>query len=115
MDALEFARELKRMCCNSRGCPKCPAAGCGCNICNLEALLPIVEKWSKEHPKTTNLDHYADCLEKLGYEVDKEELRRTCPTHKSKHFTKEVCKGVASDCSSCLAWWDEEFKETDKS
>lgn len=110
MDALEFAKELKRMCDKPRGCEYCPAVKCTCNICNLEEILPIVEKWSAEHPMVTNLDHVAERLEKLGYEVNKEQLRNTCPIQYNCYFGgKQRCPD--KECFICRRWWDEEYKE----
>lgn len=55
MDAMEFIRERNRMCkafpiC--KGCPACDFDGCGSVHLN-EGIIPIVEKWAKEHPRKT--------------------------------------------------------------
>ena len=53
MDALEFVRERNRMCKSSgRGCNDCPANDIDDCIAahSDEGIVPIVEKWSKEHP-----------------------------------------------------------------
>lgn len=119
MDALEFARELKRMCDSCEDCYACVLnTVSGKPLCTKERLneaVPLVEQWSKERPKVTNLDHHAEELEKLGYKVDKNTLRDTCPVHKSMLFIEDICDKGLSVCPSCLKWWDEEYKETDKS
>lgn len=53
MDALEFVRERNRMCKSfGRGCNDCPANDIDdCISAHWdEGIIPIVEKWSKEHP-----------------------------------------------------------------
>lgn len=115
MDALEFAKELNRMCNSYETCRNCGLNNVGsgklCDTEELEKAVPIVEQWSKEHPKVTNLDHVAEGLEKLGYEVDKNILHTTCPPHMSKLYTTELCRDKALDCETCSRWWDEEYKE----
>ena len=63
MDAKEFIKERNRMCkahkykdslCSCR--PSCPASKISCNQLSFidDALIDIVEKWSKENPVKTN-------------------------------------------------------------
>ena len=55
MDAMEFIRERNRMCKafpSCKGCPACDFDGCGSVHLN-EGIIPIVEKWAKEHPRKT--------------------------------------------------------------
>lgn len=57
MDALQFIRERNRMCKSfGDGCMSCPLYKEG-NHCMAilweEEIVPIVEKWSKEHPCKT--------------------------------------------------------------
>lgn len=115
MDALEFASELKRMCGSYEGCGRCDLfkyeRGFLCDLTHLEEAIPIVEKWSVEHPKVTNLDHVAEELEKLGYKVDKAILRKTCPAYKNRVYVREICREEEIDCITCRKWWDEEYKE----
>lgn len=112
MDVLEFAKEHKRMCHSFAGdnCTKCPAASLSsCNsIINLKKLVPIVEKWSKENPKVTNLDHFAETFEKLGYKVNKRCLKTTCPEPYT--FYGFVKCPAHLDCEECRKWWLEEYK-----
>ena len=63
MDAIEFIRERNRMCATYtlKRCEGCPAdnyGGCGVTCIMIdkidaERLVPIVEKWSSEHPRKT--------------------------------------------------------------
>lgn len=118
MDALEFAKELNRMCESHAGCSTCEIhTDSKCvgnhfvNMNKFDEIVPIVEKWSAEHPIVTNLDHYAEALKKIGYDVDKEYLREHCPVHKNTHYTKGICKEKMEDCTACRKWWNEEYKE----
>lgn len=119
MDALEFAREHDRMCNMYRESPtgsrclKCPISGkCMCD--DWTQTVPIVEKWSKEHPIVRNVDHVAEGLEKLGYKVDREYLANfTCPTNKSIKFAKRDRECVTVTCEDCRKWWLEEYKGED--
>lgn len=63
MDAIEFIRERNRMCATytPKRCEGCPADNYGgCDVAcimidkiDAERLVPIVEKWSSEHPRKT--------------------------------------------------------------
>lgn len=56
MDAVEFIKVCVRMCDNYDSCVGCPARGMGgCSIIstNTIKIVPIVEKWTKEHPIKT--------------------------------------------------------------
>ena len=64
MDALKFVRERNRMCKSfgeGEGCMSCPVYKKG-NHCMAilwkEEIVPIVEKWSKEHPYKTRQSEY---------------------------------------------------------
>lgn len=59
MDAVEFLKEINRMCGEMGSCNDCPldCGGC-CEISELVRLgltrvVETVEKWSKEHPRKT--------------------------------------------------------------
>lgn len=62
MDAVDYMREKKRMCCTYSDCTGCPfySLNVNCHIVThssdeerIEAVQ-IVEQWSKEHPAMTN-------------------------------------------------------------
>ena len=97
MDALEFIRERNRMCMSfgdGEGCTSCPFYKEG-NRCMAifwnEEIVPIVEKWSKEHP----------C--KTPHRV-KSTKNRSCST--CKHFTMS---GLPYSCVPCFhgSNWEE--------
>ena len=116
MDAIEFAREHDKMCKMYRkletggDCAYCPIRGkCKCD--DWTQTVPIVEKWSKEHPLIRNVDHVAEELEKLGFGVDKEYiLKFKCPPKMSENFTTDYL-GCKNNCEECKQWWLEEYKE----
>ena len=66
MNAVEFFKELNRMCDEQRNCKRCPmnkALGLdeydsciGYTGEKPEIAVRVVEKWSREHPRKTNLD-----------------------------------------------------------
>lgn len=86
MDVSVFFKELKRMC-KSLECKDCPIRGSNgkCRVLNpgnIGEVVPIVKKWSKEHPQKTRLDDFKEkyphapmsnkgfpdfCCAKLGY------------------------------------------------
>lgn len=100
-------------------CRECPLSYsnnkryCACKTFESEytdEAIAIVEKWNKEHPSITNLQHYAEELRKVGFHVDVDVLKTTCPIHVSPHFVKGyICKGT-DDCDECEKWWDKEYK-----
>lgn len=116
MDALELVKEYNRIC-KSRpesceGCPFQSRYSCD-TIMSLDEIVPIVEKWSKEHPFIRNVDHVAEGLEKLGFKPDKEYLKGICPAPYSRHFSyaSSNCQNPnLYDCKECLKWWLEEYK-----
>lgn len=117
MEAIEFTKEWKRLCKSYKDCSYCPVFShdSNCNVIqHLEEILPIVTKWSAENPRKTNLDHYAGELERIGYRVNKNYLRDSCPTYRSNRFTSGTCTAHEADCVTCRSWWDEEYVEEGK-
>lgn len=64
MDALEFIRERNRMCKSfGDGCMSCPFYKEGDNCMAIlweEEMVPIVEKWSEEHPRKTRQSKFLE-------------------------------------------------------
>lgn len=60
MDALKFFKEYNRMCSSTPQCGDCPITGGAVDSCDSyllshpEEVVPIIEKWSAEHPIMTN-------------------------------------------------------------
>ena len=60
MDAVEYVKQRERMCDYYSDCDKCPAKEvirCA-NITKISQMVPIVEKWAKEHPVKTRQDEF---------------------------------------------------------
>ena len=59
MDAKDFIRERNRMC-RAFTCDTCLLNETGCTITdlNVDEMVDIVEKWSKEHPVMTNAEKF---------------------------------------------------------
>lgn len=62
MDAIEYVKQRKRMCdyYTHNNCSKCPAFSCEeCGGLNgISTMVPIVEKWLKEHPVKTRQSEF---------------------------------------------------------
>ena len=60
MDAVEYVKQRDRMCDYYMNCDDCPAGDYqGCSSLNeIPNLVPIVEKWAKEHPVKTRQDEF---------------------------------------------------------
>lgn len=108
MDALEFVRETNRMC-KSFGdsCEDCPASDVsGCMVDQLyEEIVPIVERWSKEHPRNKTrqdvfLKQYPDAPLSYG-------IINIKPCQVVKNHTYGSCS--ITDCPLCRKeFWSQE-------
>ena len=60
MDAVEYVKQRDRMCDYYVNCGDCPAGNYeGCSSLNeIPNLVPIVEKWVKEHPVKTRQSEF---------------------------------------------------------
>ena len=60
MDAIEYVKQRERMCDYYVNCADCPADDYGeCSSLNeIPNLVPIVEKWVKEHPIKTRQSEF---------------------------------------------------------
>lgn len=97
-------------------CDDCPlnklADGCidaMIELGELDEYEKILEGWAKEHPVMTNADKYIEVIEKtFGNKLDKNKIHNLCPRD-------YIGLGVpCENCSQCLEWWDEEYKEPEK-
>lgn len=96
MDAIKFVKEQQRMCesyCCCEGCPFSPfnkgAVTCSLFISDeTEKAVPLVEKWSREHP-ITNGDKVM--------KVAKNAVKLVNEYTVSLHFDRQ--------------WWDARYKE----
>ena len=117
MDAIEFIRERNRMCKSfgyGEGCRSCPVYKKG-NRCTAvlwkEEIIPIVEKWSFEHPRKTRqsvfLEQYPDAV------LDGFGVLRICPIYLSAEY-RDDCNGgknIVKKCSDCRReFWMQEVE-----
>ena len=60
MDAVEYVKQRRRMCDYYVNCGDCPAGDYeGCSSLNeIPRMVPIVEKWAKEHPVKTRQSEF---------------------------------------------------------
>ena len=62
MDAVEYVKQRERMCnyYKHNNCSKCPAFSCEecCGLNGISTMVPIVEKWSKEHSAKTRQSEF---------------------------------------------------------
>ena len=60
MDAVEYVKQRKRMCDYYANCVDCPAVQYEeCSSLNgIANLVPVVEKWAKEHPVKTRQSEF---------------------------------------------------------
>ena len=60
MDAVEYVKQRERMCDYYVNCGDCPAGKYeGCSSLNgIPKMVPIVEKWAKEHPVKTRQSEF---------------------------------------------------------
>ena len=117
MDAIEFIRERNRMCKSfgyGEGCRSCPVYKKG-NRCTAvlwkEEIIPIVEKWSFEHPRKTRqsvfLDQYPDTI------IDSYGVLGFCPTSISAAHrdSNGACKNPERLCRECRKeFWSQEVE-----
>lgn len=116
MEFKEAIKTRKRMCDYYKNCNCCPIEkfedGCMITLEGAEELDEyerILEEWEKKHPVMTNADKYIEVIEKtFGNKLDKNKIHKLCPRH-------YIGLGVpCENCSQCLEWWDEEYKEPAK-
>ena len=117
MDAIEFIRERNRMCMSfgdGEGCMSCPFYKEG-NRCMAifwnEEIVPIVEKWSFEHPRKTRqsvfLEQYPDTI------IDSYGVLGFCPTSISAAHrdSNGACKDPERLCRECRKeFWSQEVE-----
>lgn len=62
MDAIEFLRDLRRMCLSYDNCTGCEFKSAECSPteedCDHEKMIRVVEEWAKEHPVKTRLSEF---------------------------------------------------------
>lgn len=102
MDALEFAKQRRRMCKNVGSCTGCELHGKWCKLGHIdntieddERTIKVVEKWAKEHPEKTRQSAFLKMFPDAPR--DDEDLLAVCPKNTIKGF---VC-GYRKTCADC--------------
>lgn len=115
MDAFEFIRERQRMCrfySHASDCYQCPAKDCECSaledMVDDNSIVPIVEKWSAEHPRKTRqntfLKQWPNALMEFG-------VLQICPrvVMGLNGWRKDGCGEV--QCVTCRCeFWNQEVE-----
>lgn len=110
MDALEFIRERNRMCKSfGDGCMSCPFYKED-NHCMAilweEEMVPIVEKWSEEHPRKTRQSKFLE--QYPNARIDSWNVLRVCP---ADIYGDDVCLNDVAYCSDCCRdFWSQEIE-----
>lgn len=111
MDALEFAKERKRMCRSHTRCLDCPLKEVKCNV--IDESLAIVEQWSKDHPRKTRqsvfLEQWPDAvLDRFG--VIRLCLMEVSAAHR-RRGNSEKCRHPEKMCIDCRReFWMQEVE-----
>lgn len=114
MDAVEYVKQRERMCDYYVDCDKCPAknvAGC-VNITKISQMVPIVEKWAKEHTIKTRQSEFLKMWPDA--EIGDDELLSIAPCQLNVELlqceSREDCekRGVCGKCRR--DFWLKEIK-----
>ena len=114
MDILEFFRERRRMCAFfNDGCHDCPANTEDYCIAfdKDEEAVPIVEKWSAEHPRKTRQSIFLEQYPETN--LDSSGRIMLCPGVISKAYRNSYgwCKNPDDNCSDCChKFWMQEIE-----
>ena len=86
MDAVEYVKQRERMCDYYVNCGDCPADDYGeCTSLNeIPNLVPIVEKWAKEHPVKTRQSEFLKMFPNARIESDG--MASICPIVVDKRY-----------------------------
>ena len=99
MDAVEYVKQRERMCDYYSDCDKCPAKeviGCA-NITKISQMVPIVEKWAKEHSVKTRQSEFLE--QWPDAEIGDDGLPSVAPCQLYKGIEEKDENGVC--CKNC--------------
>lgn len=115
MDAVEYVKELRRICKSHPACNVCPLNSKFCYIANMcedaEKAVKIVEQWSKGHPVKTRQSEFLKIFPNAAiYEDDGILCIKPCVIDGSIGCTNENGKG----CYGCRRkYWLTEVTDND--
>ena len=109
MDAVQFIKELCRMCNAHEHCKLCPAKECEClsleHMAEDTRIVAIVEKWSASHPATTRADLFKKAHPKAS--TDENGTLVICP----KFMDEDLRCPVGVNCWQCRQeYWMQEVE-----
>ena len=116
MDAVEYVKQRKRMCdyYKHNNCSKCPAFSCEeCGGLNgISTMVPIVEKWVKEHPVKTRQSEFLK--QWPDAEIGDDGLPSVAPCQLYKDIEEKDENGICCKncgCAECRRdFWLKEIK-----
>ena len=115
MDALEFAKERKRMCNAYKNCGDCPLAKSCCTITHATSdedckrIVATVEQWSKEHPRKTRQSVFLEQWPEAGLNTDG--VLRLCPKSVSAAYRNNDSRCLTITCCGCRRkFWMQEVE-----
>ena len=99
MDAVEYVKQRERMCDYYVNCGDCPAGNYeGCASLNeIPNMVPIVEKWVKEHPVKTRQSEFLKQWPDAG--IGDDGLPSVAPCQLYKDMEEKDENGVC--CKNC--------------
>lgn len=113
MEAIEFARELGRMCVAHKYCEDCPIdhsefAPCPEIIGKApEDSVSVVEQWSKYHPRRTYLSVLLERFPNTKLDEERDNLPEFCPDALFGGECWEYCESGVR----CIECWSREYRE----
>lgn len=116
MDAVEYLKQLKRVCNSFESCKECRQSIYAGSICVLSDLkdekmaVEFVEKWAKDHPAKTRQSEFLKLVPNAYTDADGN--IRIYPCAVDEKFREEKC-GHERDktCTECTReYWTEEIK-----
>lgn len=117
MDAVEYVKEMRRICKSHPACNVCPLNSKFCyistNMCeDAEKAIKIVEEWAKDHPVKTRQSEFlkkfpkADLTRLLPCVIEKDKRAMRC--------AKYSCFSNPNYCGMCRDdYWNEEVTDND--
>ena len=115
MDALEFLKELKRMCNYYSHCKGCPLDGSKCVIDNAvsdedcKRFAASVEQWSKEHPRKTRQSVFLEQYSEARIGDDGVLQIYPCLISASYRNARGNCATMGRECPDCCReFWSQE-------
>ena len=114
MDAVEYVKELRRICKSHPACNVCPLNSKFCYIANMcedaEKAVKIVEQWAKDHPVKTRQSEF---LKMFPNAAKNGRVLDFCPKDLDiDYMPPKRCENIS--CSACKTdYWNEEVTDNE--